>query len=287
MVDVIKKVEVDAAGKDAKASRRFGLIIIGDEILSGRRQDKHMSKLIELLNERGLNLAWAKYVADDPEQITATLKESFASGDVVFSTGGIGATPDDHTRQCAALALGSTIALHPMAKELITGRIQATAEGDPVKADLNTPENQHRFKMGEFPVGSEIIPNPYNQIPGFRIQEHHFVPGFPVMAAPMMEWCLDAHYSDLFHQENWAEQSFIVPKGIESVLTPLMERIETNFPGVKVFSLPSVGDPSKGGVYVDRHIELGIKGNANLLESAWSALRTGTQALGYEIHDIT
>jgi len=287
MVDVIKKVEVDAAGKDAKASRRFGLIIIGDEILSGRRQDKHMSKLIELLNERGLNLAWAKYVADDPEQITATLKESFASGDVVFSTGGIGATPDDHTRQCAALALGSTIALHPMAKELITGRIQATAEGDPVKADLNTPENQHRFKMGEFPVGSEIIPNPYNQIPGFRIQEHHFVPGFPVMAAPMMEWCLDAHYSDLFHQENWAEQSFIVPKGIESVLTPLMERIETNFPGVKVFSLPSVGDPSKGGVYIDRHIELGIKGNANLLESAWSALRTGTQALGYEIHDIT
>ena len=287
MVDVIKKVAVDAAGKDAKASRRFGLIIIGDEILSGRRQDKHMSKLIELLNERGLNLAWAKYVADDPEQITATLKESFASGDVVFSTGGIGATPDDHTRQCAALALGSTIALHPMAKELITGRIQATAEGDPVKADLNTPENQHRFKMGEFPVGSEIIPNPYNQIPGFRIQEHHFVPGFPVMAAPMMEWCLDAHYSDLFHQENWAEQSFIVPKGIESVLTPLMERIETNFPGVKVFSLPSVGDPSKGGVYVDRHIELGIKGNANLLESAWSALRTGTQALGYEIHDIT
>jgi len=287
MVDVIKKVEVDGSVKDANASRRFGLIIIGDEILSGRRQDKHMSKLIELLNERGLNLAWAKYVADDPEQITATLKESFASGDVVFSTGGIGATPDDHTRQCAALALGITIELHPIAKELITGRIQATAEGDPVKANLNTAENQHRFKMGEFPVGSEIIPNPYNQIPGFRIQEHHFVPGFPVMAAPMMEWCLDTHYKHLFHQENWAEQSFIVPKGIESVLTPLMERIEANFPGVKVFSLPSVGDPSKGGVYADRHIELGIKGNANLLESAWSALRTGTQALGYEIHDIT
>ena len=287
MVDVIKKVEIDGSVKDANASRRFGLIIIGDEILSGRRQDKHMSKLIELLNERGLSLAWAKYVADDPEQITATLKESFASGDVVFSTGGIGATPDDHTRQCAALALGSTIELHPIAKELITGRIQATAEGDPVKANLNTAENQHRFKMGEFPVGSEIIPNPYNQIPGFRIQEHHFVPGFPVMAAPMMEWCLDTHYKHLFHQENWAEQSFIVPKGIESVLTPLMERIESNFPGVKVFSLPSVGDPSKGGVYADRHIELGIKGNADLLESAWGALRTGTQALGYKIHDIT
>jgi molybdopterin-biosynthesis enzyme MoeA-like protein len=288
MVDEMKKVEIDLA-KDAPtgAQRRFGLIVIGDEILSGRRQDKHMATLIELLNERGLSLAWAKYVADDPEQITATLKESFASGDVVFSTGGIGATPDDHTRQCAALALGTTTQLHPTAQELIAGRIQSMAEGDPIKADLNTPENQHRFKMGEFPIGSDIIPNPYNQIPGFRIKEHHFVPGFPVMAAPMMAWCLDTHYKDLFHQENWAEQSFIVPKGIESTLTPLMERIEANFPGVKVFSLPSVGDPGKGGVYAQRHIELGIKGNANLLESAWIALRTGTQALGYDIHDIS
>ena len=268
-------------------SRRFGLIVIGDEILSGRRQDKHMSKLIELLSERGLSLSWAKYVADDPEQITATLMDSFASGDVVFSTGGIGATPDDHTRQCAALALGTKTELHPTAQELIAGRIQVMAEGDPIKADLNTPENQHRFKMGEFPLGSDIIPNPYNQIPGFSIREHYFVPGFPVMAAPMMAWCLDNYYQNLFHRENWAEQSFIVPKGIESTLTPLMERIEASFPGVKVFSLPSVGDPSKGGVYSERHIELGIKGNANLLENAWIALRAGTEALGYPIHDIS
>ncbi len=99
MVDAIKKVEIDAA-KDVSTAmqRRFGLIMIGDEILSWRRQDKHMSKLIELLNERGLSLAWTKYVTNDPAQITATLKNSFASGDVVFSTGGIAATPDDHTR---------------------------------------------------------------------------------------------------------------------------------------------------------------------------------------------
>ncbi len=289
MVDAIKKVGIDvpAVVEPIKAQRRFGIIVIGDEILSGRRQDKHLATLIDLLNERGLSLAWAKYVADDPEQITATLKASFASGDVVFSTGGIGATPDDHTRQCAALALGTKTELHPSAQELIAGRIQSMAEGDPIKADLNTPENQQRFKMGEFPIGSEIIPNPYNQIPGFRIQEHHFVPGFPVMAAPMMAWCLDTYYQDLFHQENRVEQSFIVSMGIESTLTPLMERIEASYPGVKVFSLPSVGDATKGGVYAQRHIELGIKGNANLLESAWIALRTGTQDLGYEIHDIS
>ncbi|MBT8549778.1 competence/damage-inducible protein A [Polynucleobacter paneuropaeus] len=286
MVDTLKTVEIDLPSDAPKSSRRFGLIVIGDEILSGKRQDKHMSKLIELLNERGLSLSWVRYLPDEPDQITACLKESFASGDVVFSTGGIGATPDDHTRQCAALALGTKTQLHPSAQELIAGRIQSMAEGDPIKADLSTPENQHRFKMGEFPIGSEIIPNPYNQIPGFRIKEHYFVPGFPVMAAPMMAWCLDHFYKDLFHQENWAEQSFIVPKGIESALTPLMERIEESFPGVKVFSLPSVGDPAKGGVFAERHIELGIKGNANLLESAWLALRTGTESLGYEIHEL-
>ena len=136
--------------------RRFGLIVIGDEILSGRRQDKHLAKMIELLSERGLSLSWARYVADDPEQIIDTLKQSFASGDVVFSTGGIGATPDDHTRTAAAkLHLGLQLALHPQAKELITATdCERVLKVIPSKADLNRPENQHRFKMGEFPVGS-------------------------------------------------------------------------------------------------------------------------------------
>ena len=275
-----------SSAEQVNAPRRFGLVVIGDEILSGRRSDKHLAKLIELLSERGLSLTWARYVADDPEQIIQTLKDTFASGDVVFSTGGIGATPDDHTRACAAKALGLTIALHPQAKVLIAARIQATAEGNPNKADLTTPENQHRFKMGEFPLGCEIIPNPYNQIPGFRIQEHHFLPGFPVMAAPMMAWCLDQHYAHLFHRSQWSEKSFIVPIGIESTLTPLMEQIEHDFAGIKVFSLPSVGDPMRGGIFAHRHIELGVKGDDSALDAAWAALRHGTIALGYEIHDL-
>ncbi|MCS6810418.1 MAG: molybdopterin-binding protein, partial [Tepidimonas sp.] len=81
---------------------RFGLIVVGDEILSGKRQDKHLGRVIELLQARGLTLAWAHYVGDDRAALTALLKQAFASGDIVFSTGGIGATPDDHTRQAAA-----------------------------------------------------------------------------------------------------------------------------------------------------------------------------------------
>ena len=79
---------------------KFGAIIIGDEILSGKRQDRHMAKVIEILGERGLPLAWSQYLADDPELITATLKRTLATDDLVFSFGGIGATPDDHTRLC-------------------------------------------------------------------------------------------------------------------------------------------------------------------------------------------
>ncbi|MBI3369358.1 MAG: competence/damage-inducible protein A, partial [Burkholderiales bacterium] len=105
----------------------FGLIIIGDEILSGKRQDKHLPKVIELLSQRGLALAWARYVGDDREGITAVLRDAFASGAVVFSCGGIGATPDDHTRQCAAAALGRPLELHPQARELILERMQDMA----------------------------------------------------------------------------------------------------------------------------------------------------------------
>jgi molybdenum cofactor synthesis domain-containing protein len=121
--------------------KKFRLIVVGDEILSGKRQDKHMSKMIELLNERGLSLHQVEYVGDDRESITEVLKKSFSTDDVVFSTGGIGSTPDDHTRQCAAAALNVPLALHPQAKELITQRINTMAEGDAGKANLTNPDN--------------------------------------------------------------------------------------------------------------------------------------------------
>jgi molybdopterin-biosynthesis enzyme MoeA-like protein len=97
----------------------IGLIIIGDEILSGKRADKHFAKMIELLAVRGLQLAWAEYLGDEPARITSVLKRTLAGDDIVFCCGGIGATPDDHTRQCAAAALGVPLVLHPEAKTRI------------------------------------------------------------------------------------------------------------------------------------------------------------------------
>lgn len=252
----------------------IGLIIVGDEILSGKRADKHLPKLIELLTARGLQLDWAEYVGDQPERITQSLKRAFDSGDIVFSTGGIGATPDDHTRQCAAKALGRELELHPEAEALIRERMQDTAKEQGVPYEPDRPDNIHRLNMGVFPKGATIIRNPYNKIPGFSIGNVHFVPGFPVMAWPMMESVLDTRYAHLFQRGAYVEKSVIVFGSMEATLTPLMEQVEKEHPKVKVFSLPSVDHPTYG-----RHIDLGVKGEPADVDPAYRTLLGGLSVL--------
>jgi len=260
----------------------FGIIIIGDEILSGKRQDKHLAKFIELLSERGLSLSYADYVGDDPERITLTLQRAFEHKGVVFSCGGIGATPDDHTRQCAAKALGLDLVLHPEAEVLIRERTREVALENGLPYEPDRPDNVHRLNMGRFPAGASIIPNPYNKIAGFTCQGPqgvvHFVPGFPVMAWPMMAWVLDNFYAEHFHSQAHMEKSIIVMGAMEATLTPLMEAIEARFIGVKVFSLPSVDHPEFG-----RHIELGVKGLPEQVQASFPELVLGLHEFGAKL----
>lgn len=240
----------------------FGAFVFGDEILVGKRQDKHFPWLIEALGKRGLRLAWCEHLGDEPARVTLALKRSFAGGDVVFCFGGIGATPDDHTRQCAAEALGVALALHPDAEAEIRGRFGAET-------------NAQRLKMGEFPVGSQIIPNPFNRIPGFSAGDHHFVPGFPQMAWPMVEWLLDTRYAHLLDSQRWAEGSVIVYNLPESAVAPLMVELNEKFPGLKAFSLPSMGADG-----ARRHIELGVRGAPAEVSPAMERLKRGVAELG-------
>ena len=255
----------------------IGLIIIGDEILSGKREDKHLPKVIQILSARGLTLRWARYAGDDRHLITSALTDAFSGGDLVFSCGGIGATPDDHTRQSAAAALGVPLVLHPQAKALIEERMQDVAREQGVPFEPDRPDNIHRLQMGVFPEGAQLIPNPYNKIPGFSVAHVHFVPGFPVMAWPMIEWVLDQRYAHLHGGQVQHERSVIVFGAMEAALTPLMEELEQRFAGVKVFSLPSVDHPTYG-----RHIELGVKA-ASGLDEAFAALKAGLAALSAEL----
>ncbi|MCX9154825.1 molybdopterin-binding protein [Niveibacterium sp. 24ML] len=245
----------------------IGILIIGDEILSGRRQDRHLSKSIEMLAARGLRLAWARLCGDDPERLTRTLRDCFVSGDVFFSFGGIGATPDDHTRQCAAAALGLPLALHPQAEAEIRARF----------GDETTP---NRLEMGTYPAGAHIIPNPYNRIPGFSVANGHFVPGFPVMAWPMLEWVLDGQLKSLHHAEPYLEDSMWVFDAQESQITDLMRELQSRF-AVTVFSLPNAHAP--GG---RRQIELGAKGAPDQVAAAMDVMRAALAERGFETRPL-
>jgi molybdopterin-biosynthesis enzyme MoeA-like protein len=241
---------------------KFGAIIIGDEILSGKRQDKHMAKAIALLAARGFDLSWVQYLGDEPDLIVSTLRRTLAGDDVVFSFGGIGATPDDHTRQCAAAAAGVALKLHPEAETEIRGRFADDPKGV-------TPQ---RLMMGEFPEGASIIPNPYNRIPGFTFRNHHFLPGFPEMSWPMMEWVIDQRYAAI-GAVRAVESAIIVREAGESQLIDLMNECLRAYPELKVFSLPRVTP--------ERYIELGVRGDAAQVAPAIAMLKAGVSALGF------
>jgi molybdopterin-biosynthesis enzyme MoeA-like protein len=186
----------DSAENPSKESMNFGALIIGDEILSGRREDKHLARTIAALESRGLALAWAHYIGDEPARIVAEIRAAAASGDTVFSFGGIGATPDDHTRQCAAQALGVELALHPQAAVLDRAARRSRWRRRRARLRHRVGRPPAPPQHGRVPGRRQIIPNPYNRIPGFSVGHLHFMPGFPVMAHPMLDWLLDTLYAD-------------------------------------------------------------------------------------------
>jgi len=242
---------------------QFGIYIIGDEILSGKRKDAHLQFAIQALKARGLQLSWANYLGDIPEEITGSLKASMARGDVVFSFGGIGATPDDYTRQCAADATGIPIERHAGA---VANIVAQYGEGAYPK----------RVLMADFPKGCELIPNPINRVAGFSIHQHYFVPGFPEMAHPMVGWVLETYYSHLFHQAKYLEQSIIIPDGIESQLIDLMNEMLAKYSEIKIFSLPKLKP--------NRRVELGAKGKPEQVQLAMQEIKAGVSALGFSWH---
>ncbi len=244
----------------------IGALIIGDEILIGKRQDRHLAHVIATLGARGLTLDYARYVGDDRGRLIALLRESFARGDLCFSFGGIGATPDDHTRQAAAAALGVPLERHP----------EAVAE---IEARFGAEAYPHRVLMAEFPMGARIIPNPVNRVAAFSIREHYFLPGFPQMAWPMLDWVLATHYPAL-RRAPLVERAMVVHGAGESQLLPLMDENVSRFPRVKLFSLPSFTTDGA------RRIELGVRGARSDVDAAFAHLRDGVRDAGFRFEPL-
>lgn len=240
---------------------KVGLFVIGDELLSGKRQDKHLHQVIGLLAARGMSLAWARFLGDDLAQIAAAIRDSRASGELVLSCGGIGATPDDCTRQAAAAAFAQPLCPHPQAVTLI-------------EAEYGERAYPHRVLMAEFPLDAGLIPNPVNRVAGFFVEHHHFVPGFPSMAWPMIEWVLDTRYPHLCQLQPPVEYALrVLGSAAESDLLELMEEVLARYPGIKLSSLPFRGDDQR-----PRHIELGIRAEAALAAPAFDFLHLRLRA---------
>lgn len=243
--------------------------MLGDELLSGKRQDKHLPKVIALLAARGLGLDWAQFLGDDEAMIAAAIVASRERGDLVLSCGGIGATPDDCTRQAAARAFGVPLVRHPEAAALIEARYREQAL-------------PNRVLMADFPEGAGLIPNPVNQVAGFFVGDHNFVPGFPEMAWPMLEWVMDSRYPQLRNATPPVE--FILRalgNAAESDLLELMQSTLVAHPGLKLSSLPFRGNDT-----TKAYIEFGFKGPYAMATSAYMAFASALLLRGIPMQQI-
>lgn len=230
----------------------ISLLVIGDEILSGKRQDRHVVHVRGLLAARGMEFSEVRFVGDEESRIAENVRQLHERGDVLLSCGGIGATPDDRTRQAVALAFGLPITRHAEAEALIL-------------AEYGDRAIPNRLLMADFPAGAGLIPNPVNRVAGFHCHDVYCVPGFPEMAWPMLEWVLDTQLRHLHRSDPPVEFSLRASgTSAEGDLLDLMEAVLAEFPQVSLSSLPSRGDASRG-----RHIEFGIKGPAATAAAAY------------------
>ncbi len=226
-----------------------GVVIVGDELLLGRRQDRHLQHVIETLRPRAIQLAWCRYVGDDRQRLTEELRQTQQDEIPVLCFGGIGATPDDQTRAAAAAAFGCPLVRHAQAAGLI-------------EAQFGDEAYPNRIRMADLPEDALLIPNPVNRIPGFTLYEHHFLPGFPQMAWPMLDWVLDRYYPA--RGDVMVECALRVFGVRESELLDLMESLVQRHADARLFSLPHIGETSL--------IELGFRGERQAVQRAFDDL---------------
>ncbi len=153
------------------------MLVIGDEILSGRTRDSNMYHLAGQLTERGIDLREVRVVSDDADAITDAVKALSGAYDHVFTSGGIGPTHDDITADCIAAAFGVHIDVRDDARALLQ------AHYDRQGSEFNTA----RQRMARIPDGATLIENPVSVAPGFTMENVHVMAGVPAVFQAMVE----------------------------------------------------------------------------------------------------
>ncbi len=189
----------------------FYAVIIGTEILNGRRQDRHFDFVRNTLAQQSYELFASLVIKDDPLLIEQTYRMIKADPDaVLFSFGGIGSTPDDLTREIAAKVFTSQdVVRHERFEQDIIERFKEEAY-------------PHRIHMADLPIGSQLLKNPVNNMSGFSLEKRYFfVPGFPEMAQAMIQSVVESG----FHNDRTLFRKTVTAQTSENTLIDMMKKV--------------------------------------------------------------
>ena len=238
-----------------------GLIVIGDEILSGRTQDKNIAQVASWLQVQGIRLAEVRVVPDVEARIVEAVNALSAAYDYLFTTGGIGPTHDDITVDAVAAALGVPVVIHPDARAILE-RYYETRGG----------LNEGRLRMARVPEGSELIPNRMSGAPGIRRGNIFLMAGVPHITAGM----LDALTGQLEGGAPLLSETLggWIP---ESEVADLLRRTEAAFETCQIGSYPFFREGRVGANFVVRSVR------ADDLKACCDTLTTGLEAEGYPV----
>jgi molybdenum cofactor synthesis domain-containing protein len=197
------------------------LLVIGDEILSGRTKDKNIGHIAEYLTNIGIDLREVRVVPDIEEEIVAALNALRTRYDHVFTTGGIGPTHDDITADAVAKAFGVSIDVDPRAVAMLQSRVPPL------------PLNEARLRMARIPAGATLIENSASKAPGFSIGNVHVMAGVPFI----MQAMLDALAPTLPRGQKMLSRSVFADMG-EGVIAKGLSEVQAAFPDVAIGSYP-------------------------------------------------
>jgi molybdenum cofactor synthesis domain-containing protein len=213
------------------------LVVIGDEILSGRTQDKNVAQVAVWLNQHGIRLSEVRVVPDDMARIAEAVNALRERHDYLFTTGGIGPTHDDITVDAVAAAFGVPVIVHPEARKILEDYYRDRPGG----------LNEARLRMARTPDGAELIANPYSGAPGIRLGNVYILAGVPNIAASMLQ-----ALSGTLEGGRPMVSVTVGARAAESEVANLLRETEEAHPGVAIGSYPFFKDGGYGANFVIR-----------------------------------
>ena len=236
------------------------LLVIGDEILSGRTQDKNVGHVAVWLNRQGIRLVEVRIVPDDQARIAEAVNALRSAHDYLFTTGGIGPTHDDITVDSIAAAFGVPVIVHPEARRILEAYY--ASRGGVTDA---------RLRMARVPEGAELIPNGFSGAPGVRMGNVYILAGVPSIAANMLE-ALDGRLEGGRPMISLTVGAYVA----ESEVADLLREAEAAHPGVAIGSYPFMRDGVHGANFVMR------SDDADLAERTAKELQRRLSEAGFE-----